>query len=272
MFILIQIFLTLKKYSPELTPQIRFGQFAQLVKKSDLRKPIGSKSSSLSKSKFRIAVQSFGNAVGNLLFGSNHTGRERDVDSFLYWNRAGIGFRERDCERLPTHSATGTIAADLNEDGYVDLVVANHKVDGDHRGFSSVWWNGPDGFSKRSRTDLPTEGPHGISSIEPGNILNRGPEEYYTSAPYCLEKDASIESISWEAEIPPKTWVKASLRTAESKERLYQARWSRWFDLGDKIDGEVGVGKWVQYKLALGAINSLRTPRVTNVRVEFAAH
>ena len=63
-------------------------------------------------------------------------------------------------DRMSTPSSTGTGTApfsrvncsipiplpadyaDFNEDGYVDLAVANHKVDGDHLGFSSVWWNG----------------------------------------------------------------------------------------------------------------------------------
>ena len=88
---------------------------------------------------------------------------------------------ERRWELLYTHSASGSIAADFNEDGYVDLAVANHKVDGDHLGFSSVWWNGPDGFNRKNRVDLPTAGPHGMTSAEPGNALTRGAEEFYES-------------------------------------------------------------------------------------------
>ncbi len=68
---------------------------------------------------------------------SYHGGKDRDVNSFLYWNREG-SFRAFDRQLLYTHSASGCIAADFNEDGYVDLAVANHKVDGDHLGFSSV--------------------------------------------------------------------------------------------------------------------------------------
>jgi hypothetical protein len=148
-------------------------------------------------------------------------------------------------------------------------VVANHKVDGDHRGFSSVWWNGPDGFNINRRTDLPTEGPHGISSIEPGNVLDRGPEEYFTSTAYKLEESSKLESISWEGETPEKTWVKSAVRFAASEDRLENAEWSEWFEREENIEEYLSAGFWVQYKLALGAINSLRTPRITKVTVNF---
>jgi len=197
---------------------------------------------------------------------SYHGGKDRDVNSFLYWNRKGT-FQELDRQLFFTHSASGAIAADFNEDGYVDLAVANHKVWGDHKGFSSVWWNGPDGFDVRKRTDLPTCGPHGMSSIEPGNQLDRGPEEYYISSVYTSQKRLQIESITWEGEIPPKTWVKACVRVADSEKNLEGAPWSEYHECGENFGDNVPSGKCFQYKLALGATNSLRSPRLTEVVV-----
>ncbi len=217
-----------------------------------------------------MAVADFdNNGLLDVFATSYHTGRERDVDSFIYWNRPGIGFREKDRTKLPTHSSTGALAADFNEDGYIDLVVANHKVDGDHKGFSSVWWNGPDGFNVNRRTDLPTEGPHGISSIEPGNLLDRGPEEYYTSKAHMMTEGCVIKSISWEGEIPPKTWVKAAIRSAESEGELNKSQWSKFLECDETINTDITAGSWIQYKLALGAVNSLRTPRIIKVSVNF---
>jgi len=74
---------------------------------------------------------------------SYHDGKNRDIDSYIYWNRPGLGFRAADRTRMFTHSASGSLAVDFNEDGWPDLAVAYHKVDGDHVGYSVVWQNGP---------------------------------------------------------------------------------------------------------------------------------
>ena len=63
---------------------------------------------------------------------------ERDVDSYLYWNRPVRGFSATDVKRLFTHSAAGSIGADFNQDGWIDLAIANHKIWGDHIGHSAV--------------------------------------------------------------------------------------------------------------------------------------
>ncbi len=219
----------------------------------------------------------------DLFICSYHDGRARDIDSYIYWNRAGRGFSAADRSRLFTHSASGALAADFNEDGWVDLAVAYHKVNGDHVGHSAVWWNGPDGFAEGRVTRLPTSGPHGMSSVGPGNVRDRGPEEYYTSGPFQLPGGACVTRISWEAEAPPKTWVKAQLRFADSKQELEKSEWlgpagvGTWFDNDQQVRACRGTaccapaGKWVQYRLALGATDSCGTPRVTQVAVDYAA-
>ncbi len=201
--------------------------------------------------------------------------RERDVHSFLYWNREGRGFSASDRTLFFTHSASGCVAADFNEDGWVDLAVANHKTWGDHMGDSAVWWNGPEGFDERRVTLLPTCGPHGITSVEPGSIRDRGPEEYFVSAPLQLPGDGRARNISWEAQVPPKTWVKAQLRFAGTEEQLGSAPWmgpqgeSTWFESGQTVPPGRDGGQWIQYRLALGATNAVSTPRVTEVSVQY---
>ena len=225
-----------------------------------------------------MAVADFNNdGLLDLFISSYHDGRERDIDSYIYWNREGRGFSAGDRTRLFTHSASGCIAADFNEDGWVDLAIGYHRVDGEHQADSAVWWNGPEGFDEKRVTLLPTEGPHGISSVGPGNIMDRGPEEYYVSAPFRLPDGASVTRLSWQAETPVKTWVKAQLRSADTKEGLGSSPWygpgagSDWFDTGQEVQLEEQTGRWVQYKLALGATNGGSTPRLTRVDVEYGA-
>jgi len=211
----------------------------------------------------------------DLFVGSYADGRVRDLDSYIYWNRPGTFFSSADRTRLFTHSASGCLAADLNGNGWSDLVVANHKVWGDHVGYSEVWWNGPDGFSPKRTTRLPTSGPHGMAAVGPGSITTRGPEEYYVSPPFKLPSQAVPREVSWQAEIPPGTWVRAQLRFADSKAGLKEAEWvgpaqeSSWFDNHASLRLKDCAGWWMQVRLALGATNSLRTPRVTRLDVRY---
>ena len=115
------------------------------------------------------------------------------------------------------------MAADFNGNGWIDLAVANHKVEGDHIGHSAVWWNGPEGFSAERVTRLPTSGPHGMAAISPHSIADRSAEEYYLSAPFKLPVAACVTEIGWEAETPPRTWVKAQLRFADTSGGLEES-------------------------------------------------
>ena len=211
----------------------------------------------------------------DLYISSYSSGREREINSYIYWNRPGKGFSAADRQSLPTHSGTGCIAADFNEDGWVDLAIANHKFAGEHVTTSAVWWNGPQGFSAERQTPLPTSGPHGMVSVGPGNLVDRGPEEYYTSRPYQLPAGVAVSQIAWQADIPAKTWVKAQLRCAPSAASLASAAWQgptgvdSWFENGQSVAGQPAAGAWVQYKLTLGATNSLSTPRVTQVKLSY---
>lgn len=204
-----------------------------------------------------------------------NSGRERDLDSFIFWGKPGGIYSARDCTRLFCHSASGCLAADFNEDGWVDLAVANHKTYGNHTGYSCIWWNGPEGFSERRVTRLPTVGPHGMLPVDPGNIMDRSPEEYYISSSHKLPGRARITTIRWEAVLQKKAWVKAQLRFAPSREALAKAAWqgpggaNGWFENGQAAGQLRQAGRWVQYRLALGAVNGGNTPRVTRVRVEY---
>jgi len=202
-----------------------------------------------------------------------HNGRTRDIESYIYWNKPDRGFSASDFTRLFAHSASGCVAADFNENGWIDLAIANHKIEGDHIGWSGVWWNGPEGFSETRQTRLPTKGPHGMICVDPGNIADRGNEEYYESEPCELPAAVALGEIRWEAEVPAKTWVRAQLRSAASEAGLQAAAWTgpeggeSWYDNGDQVGGD--AGPWVQYRLAFGAVNSLRTPRVSEVVVGY---
>ena len=80
-----------------------------------------------------------------------------------------------------------------------------------------------------------------------------------------------IGAVIWVGEIPPKTWVKVCARTADLETALENTPWSEYFDCGESFGENAPAGKYFQYKLVLGAVNSLRSPRLTEVVVDLRA-
>ena len=238
-----------------------------------------------------IALADF-NGDGNLdLFCCNYkTVIERDIDSHIYWGQPDGSFLERDRTPIRTHSASGCIAADFDEDGDIDLAVANHKTFGDHVGDSFVFWNGPEGFSEKRITRLPGMGPHAMVHAETANIIDGSAQEYYISEAFQLPEGSSVRSIDWDAELPPKTWVRAQLRFAADREVLLKMGvgspadrgstdrdpiWigpegpDTWYEAGQTVKLDRFAGPWVQYRLALGSKGGGCSPRVSEVSLVY---
>jgi hypothetical protein len=222
-----------------------------------------------------IAVADFNNDGKLDLYVSNYSGaRQRDVDSFVYWADAKGHFSATRRTEVRNHSAAGCLAADFNNDGRVDLAVANHKTHGDHVGESYIYWNRANGMDWANPTRLPTRGPHGLMFTPPGNQADRGDVEHYLSEPRCLVAGIRPARITWQADLAPGTWVEAHVRCADSPDALPQAPWQgrpdcRPLQNGDALDhcGAAGA-RWWQYRLSLGARQSGGTPRIHRVEIE----
>ena len=194
--------------------------------------------------------------------------RERDINSYIYWNNKGK-FSVSNRQRLFAHSSSAAWACDFNEDGYVDIFMSHHRAYGSHRTDSAIWWNGPDGFDEKKRTWLPTIGPHDLTPTDCGDTLYRSPEEIYVTVPFTAD---SLSSVGWVASVPKKTWVAAQIRSAESEDELKNAAFmgpdgtekSR-FECDQFIDPMLVKGKFIQIKLFIGAVNSGNSPRITEI-------
>ena len=110
-----------------------------------------------------------------------------------------------------------------------------------------------------------------MCAVEPGNLLDRGPEEYYVSAPFKLPPGHRLCEVSWDAQLPPQSWVRLQLRFSSTHACLGQARWQgpegdgSWWKKYQRVAGL--KGKWVQYRLALGARQCGASPRVREVAI-----
>jgi hypothetical protein len=86
----------------------------------------------------------------------------RLINSYLYWGSAD-GFSPDSRQELQTMGAWGANAADLNSDGWTDLVVCNFQEHYSYEVPSFIYWNGPDGFSPAKRTPLYEHGAQGCT-------------------------------------------------------------------------------------------------------------
>lgn len=196
---------------------------------------------------------------------SYNNGRCRDLLSYLYENDHG-NFSTMRVKYLFNHSGSGCVSGDFNGDGYTDLAVACHKEYGNHEAHSFIFWGGPDGLSDERKTKLPATGPHGMCTVDPGNILNRGPKEHYTSAVKILPTNARLEKITWQGVCTSSSWVEVEVRSANTEADIQNAPWQR-VESGADITGLQLKGA-IQYRLALCAKCSCGTPRITKVEVE----
>ena len=121
-------------------------------------------------------------------------------------------------------------------------------------------------------TQLPTLGPHGMLGVDFGNVMDRGREEYYISAPFKLPENTCVRKVSWEVELSPNTWVRMQLRFAATRDSLELSPWlgehgeKSWVENHECIDSRAYAGEWCQYRLALGSSGG-GTPRISEVNV-----
>ncbi|NOX67398.1 MAG: VCBS repeat-containing protein, partial [Chlorobi bacterium] len=86
----------------------------------------------------------------------------RLINSYLYFGSAN-GFSKDNRQSIQTIGAWGANAADLNNDGWVDLLVCNFQEQYSYEVPSFIYWNGPGGFRQTNRTPLYEHGAQGNS-------------------------------------------------------------------------------------------------------------
>jgi hypothetical protein len=91
----------------------------------------------------------------DILFSNYTNGESRKIESYIYWGDAEASYKHR--TGLPTVSGYGISVADLNRDGYKDIVFSNYS-DGDRAAISSYVYWGDVSFEYKNRLELPTHG------------------------------------------------------------------------------------------------------------------
>ena len=84
---------------------------------------------------------------------SGEAGRARQ-ENFIYWG-SPQGFSADHRSALMGNFSAGVSTADLDRDGYLDIVLSNSPKAGDEEKGAFIYWGGPAGFVVTSRTELP---------------------------------------------------------------------------------------------------------------------
>lgn len=207
-----------------------------------------------------------GNGSLDIYATAYNNGRSRDLLSYLYPGDKGF-YSVENVQYLFNHSGSGCVSGDFNGDGYTDLAIAGHKKYGNHVSESYIFWGGPDGLSDSRKTVLPAFGPHGMTTVDPGNIMDRGDRERYTSVPFTLPENAHVTSLTWDGVCTSTSWVEVELRCAKTEEELKQASWQT-VRAGEDLS-DLGLRGVIQYRLALCAKCACGTPRIQRVTVNY---
>ena len=207
-----------------------------------------------------------GNGSFDIYGTAYNNGRSRDLLSYLYKGEQGK-YSINNVQYLFNHSGSGCVSGDFNGDGYTDLAVACHKEYGNHVSHSFIFWGGPNGLSEERKTVLPTVGPHGMSSVDPGNIMDRGDKERYLSEIKQLPEGRIVEKISYEGTCTSTSWVEFEMRCAPRREGIDTAVWHTV--KADEDISMLGIGGYVQYRAALCAKCACGTPRITEITVTY---
>ena len=201
--------------------------------------------------------------------------------SLIYWGGAN-GFADRPRSELPTYGASGSETGDYDGDGWLDILIANHRRSGStvdpkphrHTTESMLYWGGPEGFSPQRRWEIESVGPSGLNLRDIGNSYDRGLYEDYFSSPHPIPEGERPARIFWDAETPHGTAVAFQVRLAEDRDILASSEWQgnqgagSWFrENGSSL--KRFSGSWIQYRARLTTPNGGPTPYLNSVRIEF---
>jgi hypothetical protein len=200
--------------------------------------------------------------------------------SLIYWG-SEKGFSEKPTE-LESYGSSGSEALDYNNDGWLDLLISNHRRAGSylvaepHKHITQqlLYWGSKSGFSKDNRTEIMAVGTSGLNVRDAGNSYDRSLYEDYVSSTYKISDNESPYKIEWDADTPFGTSVKFQLRFSDKLDEIESSKWygaqgtNSWYRKSGSIIVPMN-GKYLQYRARLITPNGAATPYLKKVKIIF---
>jgi hypothetical protein len=203
---------------------------------------------------------------------SYHFGVTREsMPSYLYWNGPD-GFSAASKTILIVDGSHGSMAADFNSDGLIDLAVGHHtKGGGDHFTNSKVFYNDGHRFAHPTIQELPTIGPHHMQRMDVGSTYSRSYRESYTSPVFSWAEPQARGEVTVAAETPGKTRLEIAVRMSGSRDQLTQAPWNE-LGASRKVTFSIPpTARCLQYRATFVSDNGDRYPVLDRVQIDFSA-
>ena len=206
----------------------------------------------------------------------------RSLNSYVLLGGAK-GFNLSNSIQLATDGGTGSIVSDFNNDGFQDIFFFCHRADGsydeigkfgDHNTQSVIYWGSAQGFNEDNNLRIASVGVHYDVGIDIGDIKSRSFVYSYTSSPYN-SKGLVAKSLSWQADLPPKTKLKLQLRVADTKEALEKSKWTGPTDTNSfYLESAAEIknlksAQWIQYRVLFDSYNGANAPILKKVQIQF---
>ena len=202
--------------------------------------------------------------------------------SLIYWGSdEGFGVRPR--LELPSYGSSGSETLDYDGDGWLDILVANHRRSGStldpaphrHKTESMLYWGGKDGFSSGQRWEVEATGPSGLNLRDVGNSYDRGLYEDYVSSVFDIPEGVRPDRLDFSADTPHGTGVEFQVRMAGKMQDLASVSWigpdgpGSWYRVSGARLPE-GSGTFLQYRARLTTPNGAATPYLERVEISFS--
>lgn len=214
----------------------------------------------------------------DVLYSNYHGETTRTVGLFVYHPDEQGEYAASSRLVLPAYSSSANFVADLDADGFPDIVAVNHtgptislglgQKTGNHGVGSFIYWGAADGFTLERRTTVASHGPHKIVNADLGDILRRQPFETYTSAwieaSYTTGDYELIVSGSW----PGRSGLGASLQVDDE---------TNWMELKPIVEGDASIrfavtrnspAKKIRYRLDLRTGGAGTGPTITAIELQ----
>jgi hypothetical protein len=189
-----------------------------------------------------------------------HYGITREsVASYLYWG-SPKGYSEGNRTELTVDSGHGSMAADFNGDGRIDLAVSCHSRNGTHLTNSKVFYNDGKRFTRSLPVELPTIGSHYMQRADVGNLYDRSYRETYTSSVFSWSRAFMSARCKASVTTPGKSHLEWAMRSAGSKVELETVPWQ---DLGSQSEFVFqlpATARCLQYRAVFVSDNGDRYP------------
>ncbi len=128
---------------------------------------------------YNVAADLDDDGYPDLVFANMYTGTTYVTNSYVYWG-SKTGYSVINVTQLPTNGAQQVSAADLNQDGHLDLVFSNYGKN-PATGYTYIYWGTPTGPKIGNYTGVFTPGSsaHAIADLDEDGSLDLVAARYF---------------------------------------------------------------------------------------------